>query len=620
MPRNRNGIDSKLMIYSILVHLVLFYSIFDVYFKSPLSHGMQPVELTNIKAPAKRLALFVADGLRLDTFSDLVKTNQIKFLASAIDKGASGISNTRVPTESRPGHVAMIAGFYEDISAVAKGWKENPIEFDSVFNRSTYCLSWGSPDILTMFKKNSPHVHTFSYDSADEDFAASDASHLDTWVLNNFIDFMYNARKNETTVKMLNSDKIVFFFHLLGIDTNGHSKKPHSKEYKNNVIIVDDVIAKITKSIEQYYSYDNQTAYIFTSDHGMTDWGSHGSGLDTERLIPFVAWGSGVAKISTVNIEQADTAPLMSYLIGVPIPLNSIGKLPLSVLNFPDNIDKAIAFKHNVLQIVEQVKIKYETLKANTFFFKEYSNLKMSSIVAFLNSIDEHISSGFYDMAIQNSNRLIDESLQAIDYYNKYFTFYLGTCIFLTYVFWIVYLLIRERNVSCQNKIKLNVSFFFLSIFIWLYSFCQSFPITYYVYSILPVIILHQIILKWQAAVELLKSFKSNKLEIFCLFIGIELILISFFYRFCLSVILGFYSMLSFAKFYKTNSMQKWLIMLSPLLLSIFPMLPVISGHLKIHLVYISFLLTNIAFFLILFKIGHLLRISKSTSIIIVSV
>ena len=64
------------------------------------------------------------------------------------------------------------------------GWKENPVEFDSVFNESAHTWSWGSPDILPMFARGAHgnHVQVEMYPAESEDFAGTDSAQLDTWV------------------------------------------------------------------------------------------------------------------------------------------------------------------------------------------------------------------------------------------------------------------------------------------------------------------------------------------------------------------------------------------------------------------------------------------------------
>lgn len=53
-----------------MIHSVFLYSVFDVYFKSPIIHGMTPYS-TPVTAPARRLVLIVADGLRADKFFEV---------------------------------------------------------------------------------------------------------------------------------------------------------------------------------------------------------------------------------------------------------------------------------------------------------------------------------------------------------------------------------------------------------------------------------------------------------------------------------------------------------------------------------------------------------------------
>jgi phosphatidylinositol glycan class N len=41
-------------------------------------------------------------------------------------------------------------------------------------------------------------------------------------------EFLNYARTDAALNEKLNQDKIVFFLHLLGLDTAGHTHKPHS--------------------------------------------------------------------------------------------------------------------------------------------------------------------------------------------------------------------------------------------------------------------------------------------------------------------------------------------------------------------------------------------------------
>lgn len=66
--------------------------------------------------------------------------------------------------------------------------------------------------------------------------------------------FLIESRNDSLLVNDLHQDQVVFFVHLLGIDTNGHRHNPHSQETRDNLKFVDEGRKSISKSLpfDQY--------------------------------------------------------------------------------------------------------------------------------------------------------------------------------------------------------------------------------------------------------------------------------------------------------------------------------------------------------------------------------
>ena len=437
-----------------------------------------------------------------------------------LDHGTFGVSHTRVPTESRPGHVALIAGLYEDVSAVMTGWKLNPVNFDSVFNQSSHTWSWGSPDILPMFKEGAVpgRIDADTYGAEAEDFS-KDATELDIWVFDKVKEMFHEARRNATLDAALRKEKVVFFLHLLGLDTTGHSYRPYSREYLHNIKIVDKGVQEITKLVDEYYG-DDKTAYVFTADHGMSDWGSHGDGHPDNTRTPLIAWGSGVAPpikssngkaaghedgfssdwgldhITRHDVDQADVAALMAYLAGLAFPVNSVGELPLSYLS-TDVKGKAEALLVNTREILEMYRVKEGQKRAIALRFKPFPSFasEQGSAEHRVDRIAELIKSQKFGQAIEESQTLLKLGLQGLRYLQTYDWLFLRALVTTGYLGWISFAVttvidLHVLHGQTQDSRTTTSTMIFSSALVAIYSllFIQSSSWTYYAYAIFPVV------------------------------------------------------------------------------------------------------------------------------------
>ena len=62
--------QTRLVVFGVALHALLIYAMFDVHFLTPLVHDIEPT-IADFAAPASRLVIIVADGLRGDRLFEM---------------------------------------------------------------------------------------------------------------------------------------------------------------------------------------------------------------------------------------------------------------------------------------------------------------------------------------------------------------------------------------------------------------------------------------------------------------------------------------------------------------------------------------------------------------------
>ena len=182
---------------------------------------------------------------------------------------------------------------------------------------------------------------------------------------------------------------------------------------------------------------------------------------------PLITWGAGISpakkaspgkvapghdsfsknwdltSVERKDVKQADIAPLMASLIGVPFPMNSVGTLPLEYLDASPEF-KAKAALVNAKQILAQYLLKHNQKRSTEFHFVPYQPLHQLSrpIDVRLDEIHKAISSKEYDLAEHHCSELIQLCLEGLRYFQRYDWLLLRTIVSTGYIGWIMYSLV----------------------------------------------------------------------------------------------------------------------------------------------------------------------------------
>ncbi|KAJ5362281.1 Alkaline phosphatase-like alpha/beta/alpha [Penicillium brevicompactum] len=351
------------------VGILIFCSGFFPY--KPLIPGLATLE-TEDAAPAifDKVIFMVVDALR----SDFVYSNDsgFQFTQSLIRSGAAlpFTAYASSPTVTMPRLKAITTGsvpsFLDVILNIAESDTSSTLAYQDTWLAQLKAaggrlVMYGDDTWLKLF----PGM----FDRADgtTSFFVSDFTEVDNNVTRHVSD------------ELSQDDWSAFIMHYLGLDHIGHKAGPKSPFMVPKQHEMDNVVNEVYTAIQEE-PHLQSTLFVLCGDHGMNEAGNHGgsSAGETSPALLFMSpkferlggkespvEPSGEMKYYQ-TVEQADIAPTLAGLLGVPIPLNSLGVFIPDFLEMWDQSSHKIRIQYqNAKQLLKTVTTTFPGVSFN---------------------------------------------------------------------------------------------------------------------------------------------------------------------------------------------------------------------------------------------------------------
>jgi predicted AlkP superfamily pyrophosphatase or phosphodiesterase len=265
----------------------------------------------------ERVIVLNIDGCRLDRFyeANLPFLTVLRESNTYFPKGLKTVYRAL----TNPAFASILTGTIPEIHGIKNNNLGQVIKVD------------GLPDLAKTKIYGSMHVKHFSKPHWDTHVVS-----LPTHGIYQSDDIMFDLIKNDL---LANDGTRLFVADLSEVDFLGHAYGSESRQYLEAIKRADRRIEDFIEFLKEK-GFSEDSVIMVCSDHGMIRIDHSYLLSDAELYVPFIIAGDKIKKRKRLEFEASimDIAPTISYLLGIPYPNKSRGRVFIEALD-RSNVD-----------------------------------------------------------------------------------------------------------------------------------------------------------------------------------------------------------------------------------------------------------------------------------------